>query len=187
MFRVPLRFLSSLFFFLILSQLSRIKTRLWFSVLLICCRPRPHTGGSHISQTISQTYQRENSGNHLRSFTLLLHLYFSGQHDSPLRPPLSDPLCCSLSGGWHTLSAFFFFSCQIFHFYSRCWNTFTTGRKETVQPLQAVPGWWALKALTCLQNVPWRMWIILLFCAVFFSLISPSHSLSLTRLYQDRL
>lgn len=116
MFRVPLRFLSSLFFFLILSQLSRIKTRLWFSVLLICCRPRPHTGGSHISQTIGQTYQRENSGNHLRSFTLLLHLYFSGQHNSPLRPPLSDPLCCSLSGGWHTLSAFFFFPARFFIF-----------------------------------------------------------------------
>lgn len=31
-------------------------------------------------------------------------------------------------------------------------------RKVVLSTLQAVPGWWALKALNCLQNVPWRMW-----------------------------
>lgn len=187
MFRVPLRFLSSLFlFFNIISTLQDQNQVVVFSSSYLLQTPSSHWWVSHQSNNQSNVSERKQwEPFTLLHFTAAPLLQWSTQLSAPT-PPLWSTLLFSQWWLTHT-ECFFFFSCQIFHFYSRCWNTFTTGRKETVQPLQAVPGWWALKALTCLQNVPWRMWIILLFCAVFFSLISPSHSLSLTRLYQDRL
>lgn len=72
-----------------------------------------------------------------------------------------DPVSCSA------------FTCSFFHH-----NVYTTGGKRCFRLSSLSPDGGLWKALKCLQNIPWRMLNILLFCAVRFLLISPSHSLS---------